>query len=76
MIAARQEFAGRLEFVEIGDFESSSPRGLDKAVQGVDAIIHTASVRKNLLVLEHVLLEGHEQLTSLTILTTDIHIFT
>jgi nucleoside-diphosphate-sugar epimerase len=43
MIRSRQKYSQSLDFVEIGDF--SDPRGLQEAVQGVDAIIHAASVR-------------------------------
>lgn len=42
MIKARPQYAGQLEFFQIQDFES--PGGLEDAVKGVDAIIHTASV--------------------------------
>jgi uncharacterized protein YbjT (DUF2867 family) len=42
MIKARPQYAGQLEFVEIGDFEK--PSGLLEAVGGVDGVIHTASV--------------------------------
>ena len=42
MKSARPKFVSKLEFVQIGDFEN--PSGLSEAVQGVDAIIHTASV--------------------------------
>lgn len=41
MIESRPQHRGSLEFVEIGDF--ANPRGLIEAVDGVDAIIHTAS---------------------------------
>ncbi|KAF7562451.1 hypothetical protein G7046_g1673 [Stylonectria norvegica] len=41
MIKARSQHAGRLEFVQIDDFEN--PGGLLEAVKGVDGIIHTAS---------------------------------
>jgi nucleoside-diphosphate-sugar epimerase len=47
MIRSRQKYIQSLDFVEIGDF--SDPRGLQNAVQGVDAIIHTASVRLMLI---------------------------
>lgn len=43
MIKARPQYEGQLEFVEIGDFEK--PTGLLDAVDGVDGVIHTASVR-------------------------------
>ena len=42
MIKARPQHSGRLEFVQIDDFER--PGGLVEAVQGVDGVIHTASV--------------------------------
>lgn len=42
MIQARPQFTGQLEFVQIDDFEK--PGGLVEAVQGVDGVIHTASV--------------------------------
>lgn len=42
MIQSRPQHAGKLDFVQIDDFES--PGGLKEAVKGVDAIIHTASV--------------------------------
>jgi uncharacterized protein YbjT (DUF2867 family) len=45
MIKARPQYAGQLEFVEIGDFEK--PAGLLQAVQGVDGVIHTASVSRS-----------------------------
>ncbi|KAL2863769.1 SDR family oxidoreductase [Aspergillus lucknowensis] len=41
MIKARPQWAGRLEFVQIEDFER--PGGLVDAVKDVDGIIHTAS---------------------------------
>lgn len=44
MINARPQFSHLLEFVQIGDFETRSPEGLVAAVEGVDGIIHTASV--------------------------------
>lgn len=44
MIKARPQFSHLLEFVQIGDFKSSTPEGLAAAVKGVDGIIHTASV--------------------------------
>lgn len=43
MSQARPDYASQLSFVQIQDFES--PGGLSEAVKGVDAIIHTASVR-------------------------------
>lgn len=42
MIKARPQYAGKLDFVQIDDFEN--PGGLVEAVEGVDGIIHTASV--------------------------------
>lgn len=42
MIKARPQYAEKLEFVQISDFES--PGGLQEAVEGVDGVIHTASV--------------------------------
>lgn len=42
MITARPQYSGRLEFVQIDDFEK--PGGLVEAVEGVDGIIHVASV--------------------------------
>lgn len=42
MIQARPEYAKSLEFVQIDDF--ARPGRLDHAVQGVDAVIHVASV--------------------------------
>lgn len=42
MLAARPQHAQSLDFVEIHDFEN--PGDLRKAVQGVDAIVHAASV--------------------------------
>lgn len=44
MIKARSQHDSRLSFVQIQDFES--PGGMKEAVEGVDAIIHTASVRQ------------------------------
>ncbi|KAJ5415199.1 hypothetical protein N7465_003894 [Penicillium sp. CMV-2018d] len=41
MIKARPQHSGRLEFVQIDDFER--PGGLIEAAQGVDGVIHTAS---------------------------------
>lgn len=43
MIKARPQHAANLEFVQIQDFEN--PGGLEEAVQGVDGVIHVASVR-------------------------------
>ena len=43
MIRSRPQHAENLDFVQIDDF--AKPGGLDEAVKGVDAIIHTASVR-------------------------------
>ncbi|KAL2827483.1 NAD(P)-binding protein [Aspergillus pseudoustus] len=42
MLKARPQYADRLEFVQIDDFEK--PGGLADAVRGVDGIIHTASL--------------------------------
>lgn len=42
MMKARPQYTEQLEFVQINDFES--PGGLIDAVEGVDGIIHTASV--------------------------------
>ena len=42
MIKSRPQYAGKLEFVKIDDFEK--PGGLVEAVDGVDGVIHTASV--------------------------------
>ncbi|KAH7120238.1 hypothetical protein B0J13DRAFT_567658 [Dactylonectria estremocensis] len=41
MIKARPQYADKLEFVQIEDFDN--PGGLVEAVQGVDGVIHTAS---------------------------------
>ncbi|KAK0383449.1 hypothetical protein NLU13_9360 [Sarocladium strictum] len=41
MIDARPQYASRLSFVQIADFQS--PGGLNEAVMGVDAIVHSAS---------------------------------
>lgn len=43
MIEARPKYKSQLEFVQIADFERSAD--FTKAVEGVGAIIHTASVR-------------------------------
>lgn len=43
MIRARPQYSHKLEFVQIQDFEN--PGGLTEAVEGVDAVIHVASVR-------------------------------
>lgn len=43
MIKARPQYDSRLSFVQIQDFQS--PGGMKEAIEGVDAIIHTASVR-------------------------------
>lgn len=43
MANARSQHAASLEFVQIQDFEN--PGGLEEAVQGVDGVIHVASVR-------------------------------
>ena len=42
MVGARPQYKGQLEFVQIADFEGSTD--FTSAVEGVDAIIHTASV--------------------------------
>lgn len=42
MIKARPQYADRLEFVEVDDFER--PGRLREAVKDVDAVIHVASV--------------------------------
>lgn len=42
MIDARSQHASRLSFVQIADFEN--PGDLSEALNGVDAVIHTASV--------------------------------
>lgn len=44
MVKARPKHADNLDFVQIDDFEN--PGGLEEAVKDVDAIVHTASVRK------------------------------
>jgi uncharacterized protein YbjT (DUF2867 family) len=44
MIKARPQFSHLLEFVQIGDFETRNPEGLVAAIEGIDGIIHTASV--------------------------------
>ncbi|CAG9936166.1 unnamed protein product [Clonostachys rosea f. rosea IK726] len=41
MMQARLQYGGRLDFVEVDDFER--PGRLQEAVQGVDAVIHVAS---------------------------------
>lgn len=43
MLRTRPRFAGQLDFVFVGDLTTRG--GFDKAAAGVDAIIHTASVR-------------------------------
>jgi nucleoside-diphosphate-sugar epimerase len=45
MMQARLQYGGRLDFVEVDDFER--PGRLQEAVQGVDAVIHVASVRSH-----------------------------
>lgn len=40
---ARPQHAALLSFVQIQDFEN--PGGFEEAVQGIDAVIHVASVR-------------------------------
>jgi NADPH:quinone reductase-like Zn-dependent oxidoreductase len=47
MIKARPQHSGRLEFVQIDDFER--PGGLMEATRGVDGVIHTASVSHSIL---------------------------
>ena len=42
MIDARSQHASRLSFVQMADFEN--PGDLSEALNGVDAVIHTASV--------------------------------
>ena len=42
MIQARPQYADRLDFVEVDDFEE--PGRLQEAVKNVDAVIHVASV--------------------------------
>lgn len=42
MLRSRPQYADKLEFVQIQDFEH--PGGLIEAVKGVDAVIHVASV--------------------------------
>lgn len=44
MMRARPRYASMLDFVEIDDFGSQKPGGLDDAVRDVDAVIHVASV--------------------------------
>jgi hypothetical protein len=47
MIKARPQYASKLDFVQIGDFDEIDPEKMgmfDEAVKGVDGIIHTASV--------------------------------
>lgn len=43
MIDARPKYADQLDFVQIQDF--SEDTSFEDAVQGIDGIIHTASVR-------------------------------
>ncbi len=51
MIRARPQYAGQLDFVQIGDFDdiagddSKQAAMFEEAVKGVNGIIHTASVR-------------------------------
>lgn len=47
MIDARPKYASQLDFVEIDDFERTGV--FAEAVQGVDSVIHAASVRKTIL---------------------------
>lgn len=49
MLKARPDHAANLSFVQIQDFES--PGGLQEAVDGVDLIVHTASVRPQPLII-------------------------
>jgi hypothetical protein len=42
MLEARPEFASKLDFVQIQDFEKTGV--FDEAVKDVDAVIHVASV--------------------------------
>lgn len=67
MIDARPQHASRLSFVQIADFDS--PGGLTEAVQGVDAIIHAASVRHHRLLAQGSILTYPRQ--PLTYDTTD-----
>lgn len=50
MLRARPQFAAQLDFVFVGDLTTRG--GFDKAAAGVDAIIHTASVRASASLLE------------------------
>jgi hypothetical protein len=43
MIEARPRYISQLEFVQIQDFVENT--SFEEAVQGVDGVIHTASVR-------------------------------
>lgn len=45
MIKARPQYASRLDFIQVADFGSDAGDNLfSEAVQGVDGIIHVASV--------------------------------
>jgi len=47
MLDARPRYADRLDFVQIADFEGigeEDPAIWDKALEGVDGVIHVASV--------------------------------
>lgn len=44
MRQARPQYASQLEFVQIGDI--SQVGAFDHVMEGVDAVIHTASVRE------------------------------
>lgn len=48
MMKARPQFASRLDFVQIEDFEKSGV--FEEAVKDIDAVIHVASVSLSLLV--------------------------
>lgn len=48
MIKSRQQYADKLDFIEIGDFENTNM--FDGKIEGIDGIIHVASV--SLLVLQ------------------------
>jgi len=43
MLSARPEYAAKLDFIQIQDFEQTGV--FDDAVKDVDAVIHVASVR-------------------------------
>lgn len=44
MVDARPQYAGRLDFVQIKDFTNNA--SFEEAVEGVDGIVHAASVSK------------------------------